>query len=174
MSDQSAGYTDPLYTLAEASALTGLTVDALRQRIKRKRLESVRGNDGLVRVRLTTADLDAIRLSETRQIDQPSPSRSSDIDQTISALQGEVTSLREALTHERTRVDQERERADREAERANAATTLADQRAEALRQMGEKLARAEGVAEGLKMALEAKPTRGLGAWWRMLLGGSGG
>jgi hypothetical protein len=41
-----------LYSLNEAAELTGLSVDALRQRIKRRKIHAVRGNDGLVRVRL--------------------------------------------------------------------------------------------------------------------------
>ncbi len=36
-----------LYTLNEASDITGLSVDALRQRIKRHKLRGIRGNDGL-------------------------------------------------------------------------------------------------------------------------------
>jgi chromosome segregation ATPase len=50
-----------LYTLTDAAALTGLTVEAIRLRIKRGKLASERGNDGRPRVRLTTADLEAFR-----------------------------------------------------------------------------------------------------------------
>ena len=50
-----------LYTLTDAATLTGLTVEALRLRIKRGKLASERGNDGRPRVRLTTADLEGFR-----------------------------------------------------------------------------------------------------------------
>ena len=50
-----------LYTLTDAAALTGLSVEAIRLRVKRGRLASERGNDGRPRVRLTTADLEALR-----------------------------------------------------------------------------------------------------------------
>lgn len=159
MVDQPDGYTDPLYTLAEASRLTGLSIDALRQRVKRNKLEAVRGNDGLVRVRLTTADREALRLAGTRQPDQPVAGQPDPKDQTIKVLQDNATSLQEALGRERARADQERDR-------ANAATALAGQRADDLRQLGEKLARAEGMAEGLRTAIEAHSSRGPAAWLR--------
>jgi hypothetical protein len=54
MSDQS------LYLLTEAAERTGLTVEAIRQRIKRGSLQSVKGNDRVLRVRLTDADLASI------------------------------------------------------------------------------------------------------------------
>jgi hypothetical protein len=50
-----------LYSLNEAAELTGLSVDALRQRIKRRKIHAVRGNDGLVRVRLDEAEIEALR-----------------------------------------------------------------------------------------------------------------
>jgi predicted HTH domain antitoxin len=40
-----------LATLTEAAEITDLSVDALRQRIKRRKLAAHRGNDGRVRVR---------------------------------------------------------------------------------------------------------------------------
>jgi hypothetical protein len=62
MNDQS------LYLLTEAAECTGLTVEAIRQRVKRGKLEFVKGNDGLLRVRLTTADLVGIDRSPTGRI----------------------------------------------------------------------------------------------------------
>ena len=47
-----------LYSLNEAAELTGLTVDALRHRIQRRKLHAIRGNDGLVRVRLDAMEVD--------------------------------------------------------------------------------------------------------------------
>lgn len=60
---------DLLLTLAEASARTGLTVEALRQRAKRRQLRTVKGNDGLVRLRLSPSDID--RLATMRPTGQP-------------------------------------------------------------------------------------------------------
>lgn len=54
-----------LYTLNEAADLTGLSVDALRQRIKRRKIQAHRGNDGLVlvRVRVDGEAVEALRTS---------------------------------------------------------------------------------------------------------------
>ena len=49
------------FTLAEAAEATGLSVDALRHRIRRGKLRAFRGNDGMVRLRLDAATLDALR-----------------------------------------------------------------------------------------------------------------
>ncbi len=46
-----------LYLLTEAAELTGITVEALRQRIKRRKFQGVRGNDGRLRVRLSSAEI---------------------------------------------------------------------------------------------------------------------
>ena len=71
MTDQSTGPSDErLLTLAEAAALTGLSVEALRQRAKRRRLRTVKGNDGLVRVRLSLKEID--RLKTGQPVGQPS------------------------------------------------------------------------------------------------------
>lgn len=53
--DDQPGNIGQLYTLAEAARLTGMSVDALRHRVKRRKLQSVRGNDGMTRVRLDNA-----------------------------------------------------------------------------------------------------------------------
>jgi hypothetical protein len=37
--------TDKLFLLTEAAEVTGVTVEALRQRIKRRKLHAVKGND---------------------------------------------------------------------------------------------------------------------------------
>src|SRR5215211_6963763 len=86
MSDPSS-----LYLLTEAAERTGLTVDALRKRIAKGKLERVKGNDGLVRVRLTTADMEALRLAEG----QARPSPSDEAGRAIKALEGEAAALRE-------------------------------------------------------------------------------
>lgn len=120
-----------LLTLNEAAEATGLSVDALRKRIKRGRIRSHRGNDGLVRVRLDDAEIEALKadLSTSRpasQLAEESPA--------ISALQDHIATLREqlaaadaraseALTDLRTerKVSSERAEADAEERRRLAA-----------------------------------------------------
>ena len=66
-----------LYLLTEAAELTGATVEALRQRIKRRKLQGVRGNDGRLRVRLSTAEITTLTATgrtesgPTRHPEQP-------------------------------------------------------------------------------------------------------
>lgn len=153
---------DQTYTLNEAAQLTGLTVDALRQRIKRRKLQAVRGNDGLIRVRLTGLVAQA---NETSQAAESLHSRLSRHDQTgdqvdppsertIRALEGEAAALRDALDRERTRADGAEAR---EAE----ARDLVEHRGNELARQGKELtaallrtAIAETEARGLREALE--------------------
>src|SRR5690349_23408180 len=82
-----------LYSLNEAAELTGLSVDALRQRIKRRKVHAFRGNDGLVRVRLDAGDVEALKAS--RSPSRP-PSQLAE-SAAISALQDHIATLREQL-----------------------------------------------------------------------------
>jgi hypothetical protein len=93
-----------LFLLTEAAEHTGLSVDALRKRIKRGKLEVVKGNDGLVRVRLTSADLDALRLGDGRT-GQPETSQATEVGQAINALEDAVTALRERAEKAEQRAD---------------------------------------------------------------------
>src|SRR3954447_11556759 len=87
---------DQLYTLTEAARLTGLSTEAIRRRAKRGRLFMVKGNDGFIRVRLTSADRDAIRPPEGVQTppEQP-PTQALDMAYTIKALEAEVSRQRD-------------------------------------------------------------------------------
>ena len=97
-----------LYTLNQAAEATGLTVDALRQRIKRGKLRSVRGNDGRVMLRLDGADLGALKVAPSDQSPTSRPrSRPGGQDDATRWLEGEVSVLRDALDRERGRVDQQ-------------------------------------------------------------------
>lgn len=118
---QSATASGGLYDFPEAAKLTGLTVDALRKRASRGRLEQVKGNDGTVRVRLTSADLATI----SRETSGHSPDMSGhvltvkvNLHERAARAEGEATVLRDALA----RVQQQ----------ADVATSLADARLEAL------------------------------------------
>ncbi len=62
-----------LYLLTEAAQLTGATVEALRQRIKRRKLQGVRGNDGRLRVRLTSSEITALTSTGRSAADQTTP-----------------------------------------------------------------------------------------------------
>jgi chromosome segregation ATPase len=165
-----------LYLLTEAAERTGLTVDALRKRILKGKLERVKGNDGLVRVRLTTADMEALKLGEG----QAKPSPSDENGQTIKALEAEAAALRERAAKAegesatlRERMESERARADRAAtewEAARAETAVERARAAQAEREREAAkvaaASAEGEAKGLRLALE-EARRPL---WRRWLG----
>ncbi len=62
-----------LYLLTEAAELTGATVEALRQRIKRRKLQGVRGNDGRLRVRLSPSEIAALRATGRPETGQTRP-----------------------------------------------------------------------------------------------------
>ena len=140
--DDQPGNIGQLYTLAEAASLTGVSVDALRHRVKRRKLQSVRGNDGMTRVRLDDA---AIQASQTSQAGNDAASvlhsQLPGHGQTLDALASHVASLRERLAmadataaelRDRiSRIEQERDviRQDREDARVRAATAEGEARA---------------------------------------------
>lgn len=147
-----------LYTLAEAASLTGMSVDALRHRVKRRKLQSVRGNDGMIRVRLDDTTMMA---SQTSQEPASPLSQLPGHGQTISALEGHVASLRERIAVADTLAAALRERIDR-----------AEQEHDVIRQDREdarvRAATAEGQAEALREAL----TDARRPAWRRWLGWS--
>jgi hypothetical protein len=162
MSDQS------LYLLTEAAERTGLTVEAIRQRIKRGKLEAMKGNDGMLRVRLTTADLEAIRdQSATGHVLPMSTGQPVDHGRFSKALQdaaearGEAAALRERAEMAEARADRaqaeaavERVRAaqaEREREEARVRAATAEGEGKALRERAE---RAEADKEALRAKLE--------------------
>jgi hypothetical protein len=103
-----------LLTLSEAADQTGLTVDALRKRIKRGRLRSFRGNDGLVRVRLSDADMEELKA------DRPSSRPAGQLDEgsaVVSALAAHNETLREQLMKTEQRADRAEERAEKAEQR---------------------------------------------------------
>src|SRR5690242_15216128 len=55
---------EKLYLLTEAAELTGATVETIRQRIKRRKLHAVKGNDGRVRVKLSDSDIAALKTGQ--------------------------------------------------------------------------------------------------------------
>jgi hypothetical protein len=106
---------DKLYLLSEAAELTGSTVEAIRQRIRRRTLHAIKGNDGRVRVKLTDADIAALMAARPsgQPYGQPSerPSGHHDEDSSaIKALEAYVNALREDLARERVDHAAERER----------------------------------------------------------------
>ncbi len=137
-----------LYTLAEASQLTGLSTEALRLRIKRGKLAAERGNDGHPRVRLTSADLEDIR----RQVDQQKPTlirQDADRANAIRVLETAVEALREQAGR-----DRERAEAERDAERARAAQAEREREEARVR-----AAAAESEAKGLREQVRAEQDR---------------
>ncbi len=139
---QTATVTGGLYDLPDAARLTGLTVDALRKRASRGKLEQVKGNDGTVRVRLTTADLAAI--GRETSIHSPdlsglTPPLAVELHERAAKAEGEAAVLREALG----RVQQQ----------ADAAVAAAETRREELTAALVRAATAEGEAKALREAL---------------------
>ena len=131
-----------LYDLPEAARLTGLTVDALRKRASRGKLEQVKGNDGTVRVRLTTADLAAIgRETSSHGPDMSGHSLAVDVElhERAAKAEGEVAALRAAVA--------------RAQQQADAATAMAEARREELTGALVRAATAEGEARALREAL---------------------
>jgi chromosome segregation ATPase len=130
------------YLLTEAASLTGLSVDALRKRILRRKLRANKSNeDGLWRVWLTSADIEAARNGQLAGLEVDSPTDESG---TISALEAQVDTLQRALARERQRADQaemqvavQRERADsaeREREEARIRAAAAEAEDKGLRE----------------------------------------
>lgn len=159
-----------LYTLAEAARLTGLTVDALRKRIVRRRLASVRSNDGMIRVRLDAAAM--ATLKDGRDLDIPHSRLSGPTEEQTSLrsradqAEGAVAGLREALAAAREAHARERERADQAETRASAAAGLAERRGEELTAALVRAAGAEGEIKALREALaDARQP-----FWRRWLG----
>src|SRR3954467_1674170 len=173
---------DKLYLLSEAAELTGSTVEAIRQRIRRRTLQAIKGNDGRVRVKLTGADIAALMAAR--------PSGHHDEDSSaIKALEAYVNALREDLARERADHSAERERwreqldqqrTDHQAERQ----ALRDENIQlrdglfAEREHGRDLAgkldtahRAHGdEAVRLRQEIVALRTELARPWWRRLIG----
>jgi hypothetical protein len=158
-----------LLLLTEAAERTGLTVDALRKRIRRGKLETVKGNDGLVRVRLTTADMEALRLADS----QPQPSQADESGRTIKALEAEAAALRERAEKAERRAERAegesatlREQVEFERERAGRAESERDAARVEREAAKVAAASAEGEAKGLRLALEEARR----PFWRRWLG----
>ena len=167
MTDQS------LFLLTEAAERTGLTVEAIRQRIKRGSLQAVKGNDRVLRVRLTTADLESIsnrsptghsQSMPTGQASPPTSHRPVD-DQLFKALEaaaearGEANALRERLEladalADRLRADIDRSRMERE--QAQIAAAAAEGEARALREALARDARSHEKAEADRLKAETQ------------------
>jgi hypothetical protein len=157
-----------LFTLADASRLSGLSTEALRLRIKRGKLAAEKGNDGQPRVRLTAADLEEFRRQAgqqkstlTRQdgdkgnalrvLEAAVDALREQAGRERAALEGEAATLREQVATERGRAD--RAEAERDAARAEreAAKVAA--------------ASAEGEAKGLRLALDEARRPFWRRWW---------
>ncbi len=125
----------------------------------------MKGNDGLVRVRLTTADMEALRLAEG-QTGQLKPSRPDESGRTIKALEAEAAALREQVARaegESATLRERMESAEARAGRAEAERDVARAEREAAKVAA---AAAEGEAKGLRLALEEARR----PFWRRWLG----
>jgi chromosome segregation ATPase len=100
------------YLLTEAAELTGLSVDALRKRIERKRLRGSRSNeDGQLRVWLTSKDVETAKAGRFADrfghgSDSPGQRADSPTDESLKVrtLEDSLDAVREDLSRERARV----------------------------------------------------------------------
>lgn len=155
-----------LYSLAEAARLTGLSVEALRLRIKRGKLASELGNDGRPRVLLTSAELEVLR--ERSNQEKPTLERqeqhSSHDGRALAELVGllrerldaapaeELARLREALAHARGRAEAEAGLLREALDAARLRADLAEREREGLRQ---RAAQAEAELRAMQAGAQA-------------------
>jgi chromosome segregation ATPase len=124
------------YPLSEAAELIGVSVNALRKRITRRKMRANRSNeDGLWRVWLTSSEIQEAKAERLhRQVDES---------RAFKALKGEAAALRSALAREQYR-------ANRDEAELTQARALADQRAAELTELRERAARVEGEVAALR------------------------
>src|ERR1700712_3404124 len=123
-----------LYSLEEASRLTGLSIEALRKRVTRRKLGAVKSNDGRVRVRLDDQTIFAIKRDgqagqKPGRLPRRPDGHNPDKTLTDNALSRVIEVVEQLAV---VRVDQDRERADKAEVRADRESARAD-RAEAER-----------------------------------------
>lgn len=146
--------TDSLLTLTEAAARTGHTREALRQRVKRGSLQSMKGNDGQVRVHLR--DLGDLPPPGEIGVD-PDQANNATTDVTLAVLFATVADLQADLGRTRSTLD--KAVADhlvdlgQVQERAAQAITERDQARQEREEARVRAARAEGTASALREAL---------------------
>jgi FtsZ-binding cell division protein ZapB len=159
---------DKLYLLTEAAELTGATVETIRQRIKRRKLQAVKGNDGRVRVRLTDADIATLKTSQpTSQLTgQPVEDSSA-----IKALEAHVQTLREQLEQQRADHQTERQALRDENNRLRDGLSVERDHARDLAGRLDTAHRAHGdEAARLRQEIAALRTELARPWWRRLIG----
>jgi hypothetical protein len=147
------------YTLPEAARLTGLSTEALRLRIRRGKLASVKGNDGL-RVVLTSADIESIVAGQERQ---QIPTDQADRPNATKALEDAVATLVEQFGQDRTELKAEAAKLRERIERAEAQTMTE----RGLRTDAERRA---AVAEAKLEAAEAALAEARRPFWRRWMG----
>src|SRR4051794_24823898 len=158
---------DKLYLLTEAAELTGATVETIRQRIKRRKLHAVKGNDGRVRVRLTDADITALKTGQSTSQPTGQPVKDSSA---IKALEAHVQTLREQL--EQQRADHQAERQALRDENNQLRDGLSAERDHA-RDLASRLDTAHrehgGEAARLRQEIDTLRTELARPWWRRLI-----
>jgi FtsZ-binding cell division protein ZapB len=163
---------DKLYLLTEAAELTGATVETIRQRIKRRKLQAVKGNDGRVRVRLTDADIAALKTGQsTSQPTGQSTGQPVEDSRVIKALEAHVQTLREQLEQQRTDHQTERQALRDENNRLRDGLSIERDHARDLAGRLDTAHRAHGdEAARLRQKIAALRTELARSWWRRLIG----
>ncbi len=150
-----AGRPDQRYTVAETADILGLTVEAVRGRIKRGKLEHVK-EDGTVYVLLDTDQTATGRTGQQPVVDQPSD-RSFAQAELVEALRDQVTYMRQQLAEER----EARRRADTilaQLSQANAEQARTIRAIEGESPMGERPNEAPGPPDASPQPREAPQT----------------
>jgi hypothetical protein len=150
------------FTLTEAADRTGLTVEALRQRIKRRKIRAVKGNDGRLRVHLTVADIEAL----TSQPVGRSSGQPVDNSSIVKTLQDYITTLRDQLARAETMLDQARAEAGQGRGEAAEAHSMIRGLMDTIVRLHVRLEAAETEARAAVETLERVRARGF--WARML------
>jgi len=135
--------------LGEAARRLGISVDAVRARVRRGLVESRRGNDGKVSVLITTAQA----TTEQALVDDEVPSR----------LRLDLDEARAEVDHWRARAHEAELAAARAEEQARAAQAVAVAEVAAVRA---EVAVKDAVIGELRRELEWRRR----SWWRKLIG----
>lgn len=154
---------DRLLTLTEAAEATGCTVEALRQRVKRRKLHAVKGNDGRLRVKLTQADVDALSLGRVtgQPVGQPVEAEG-----VVKALEARVHDLQQRAAE--LRADLERERSEHRDERAQLLQRAEELEAR-LRLVEDRGAEERNAARRELEELRCELAHARRPWWRRII-----
>lgn len=156
-----------LYLLADAAELTGLTVETIRQRIKRNKLRGIKGNDGKIRVKLTDDEIEALKAARpfvgtpvNQPTDGPTDQSTDQAAAALAAYESHIATLKEQLDHLRTE----------SADQRRALQTMADASATSTRALAEAQAEIARLSADRDRIQEQLHKLSKKPWWRKVIG----